>query len=103
MDALSTIAVPAPSTLLHPVDLAAAEEIIQAADAVPAIAMRFDDEPMLAVLVAVAVFVAQEVDQHPAVLALDADAERDLLRLGGEIVHEQHPVVAPVVAHHQDR
>ena len=36
-------------------------------------------------------------------LPLESDGKRDLARLGIQIVHEQHPIVAPVIPHHKHR
>src|SRR5262245_45810389 len=61
---------------------------------------------MLAVLVGAAVLFAQEIDEELAFLGmffLEADGKRYLARLGIEIVHEQHPIVAPVISHHEHR
>src|SRR5262245_32882618 len=85
------------------VDLAAAKQVVQPADPVPAIPVAFDHHAMAAAVVGTAVILGQEVDQQLAVLRLDPDGETDLARLGVEVVHEQNRVVAPVVAQDQDR
>jgi hypothetical protein len=54
---------------------------------------------MLAVLVGVAVLFAQQIDEELTLLGmvfLEPDRKRHLARLSIEIVHKQHPIVAPV-------
>ncbi len=51
--------------------------------------------------VGAAVVFRQQIDQQIAGLAGKPDREQHLARLLVEIVHEQHRVIAPVVADHQ--
>src|SRR5262249_56402413 len=79
------------------VDVAAPKQIVQPADAEPPIAIGLDHEPMLAVLVGVAVLFAQQIDEKLALLGmflLESDRKPDLARLRIEIVHKQHPLAA---------
>jgi hypothetical protein len=48
------------------IHFAAPKQIIQAADAIPTIAIPLDDQPMSALLVGAAVIVGQEIDQQPS-------------------------------------
>ena len=48
------------------IGLGATQQIIQSADAKPAVAIALDDQPMLAALVGAAVVLAQEIDQQLA-------------------------------------
>src|SRR5262249_39566889 len=96
----------APPLACRLVDVAAPKQIVQPTDAVPPIAISLDHEPVLAVLVGAAVLFAQQIDEELAFLGmffLEADGKRYLARLGIEIVHEQHPIVAPVISHHEHR
>src|SRR5262249_61028686 len=84
-------------------EVAAPRPLVRPAAADPPIAIGLDHEPMLAVLVGVAVLFAQQIDKELALLGmflLESDSKRDLARLGIEIVHKQHPIVAPVISHH---
>src|SRR5439155_8080478 len=88
------------------VGVAAAKQIVQPTDAEPTVAIGLDHEPMLAVLVSAAVLFAQEIDEELALLGmffLEPDGKRHLAWLSIEIVHKQHPIVAPVISHHEHR
>src|SRR3982074_555290 len=76
------------STASSLIDIAPPQQIIHAADAVPAVAVGFDHHVVLAVRAGATVVLRQEVDQQVAVLrlALQADREGDLVRLGVEVV-----------------
>src|SRR5207237_1087208 len=84
------------------VNLAPPEQVIQAAHPIPAIAIGLDDEPVRAVLVAVTMLLCQQIHEQPLGLIVQANRETDLMRFGSKIMHEQHPIVAPGVAHHED-
>src|SRR5262249_61758741 len=82
-------------------DAPARNQMVHPADADPPIAIGLDHEPMLAVLVGVAVLFAQQIDEELALLGmflLESDRKRDLARLRIEIVYKQHPIVAPVIS-----
>ena len=82
----------------------APEEIVEPADPVPPVAIGFDHQPVLPALVGMTVILGQKVDQHHPVLGIlpvQPDRKCDLMRLGIEVVNEQHPIVAPIVSHHQ--
>src|SRR3954451_21298870 len=81
---------------LRHIDLRTFEEVIQTADAVPAIAVRVEQDVMPAVVACSAVILAQRVHEQPAALAVYPGEERDLPRLRVKVVQEQHRVVAPV-------
>ena len=83
------------------IDVAALQQIVEAADAIPAIAVAFQQQRVPAALVGVAVIFGQQIDQKLAGLAGKPDRKRKLARLLVEIVHEQHRIVAPVVADDQ--
>src|SRR5829696_9473991 len=69
-------------------NLAPRQEVIQPADAVPAVAVAFEDEAVLAVLARPAVVLGEEVREHAGAVVVEADVEGDLARLAGEVVHE---------------
>src|SRR5262245_5301626 len=72
------------------IDVAAAQEIVQSADPIPAIAVGLDHQPMLTALNRMAVVLRQKIDQELAVLGMllvEADRERDFSRLRIEIMH----------------
>src|SRR5580704_18427410 len=79
------------------IDVAALEEIIEPADAVPAISIAFHHQPVAAAFVGAAVILAQKIDQQLAGFAGQPDRKRDLARLLIEIVHQQHRIVPPVI------
>src|SRR6266542_6717067 len=85
---------------LH-VDIAALEQIIQAPDAIPAIAVWLQHQPVLAVVARMAVIVRQEIDEQAAALAFQPGRKGDLTRTGIEIVDKHHRIVPPVVAYRQ--
>ena len=49
--------------MLALVDLAPPEQVIQAAHPIPAIAIRLDDEPVFAVLIALTVLLGQQIHE----------------------------------------
>src|SRR5262245_22806179 len=86
------------------VDVGSPKQIVQPADAKPSIAIAFDHEAMPALLVGAAMLLSPKSDDELALLGmllLEPDSKRDLARLGIEIVHKQHPIVAPVISHHE--
>src|SRR5215510_277823 len=86
------------------VDLAAAEQVVQSADTIPAISVGLYDETVFAVFSGAAVLLAQQIDQQRALfLVIQPYCEGDFVRLGVEVVDEQHRVVAPVISHQEDR
>src|SRR2546429_9041928 len=80
------------------VDVAALQEIVEASYAIPAISVGFEDESVPAALVGPAVVFRQQINQELAGLSGEAGCKRDLPRFRIEIVHEQHGIVAPVIA-----
>src|SRR6185503_11320538 len=75
------------------------EQIVEAADAIPAITVGLERDRMLAVPARAAVVGAQQVDEQTSDRILDACRKLHLACLASEIVQEQHRIVAPVVAH----
>src|SRR5689334_17613704 len=71
------------------------QDVRQSADAIPAIRVRVERQPVHAALAA-AVIVGEKVDQR---VGAGVDAYR--LRLGGEVVRDDHARAAPVVAGHE--
>src|SRR6185437_7128994 len=67
------------------VDVAALEQIVEAADAIPAIAIGFHQERMPAAAVGAAVILVEQVDQQLSGVAGQSDSKRDLARLLTEI------------------
>src|SRR5690242_13105094 len=90
-------------SLLRAVDLAALQQIVEPAHAVPAIAEGLEQHVVAPALARAAVLVREQVHQLLAFLRLQPRAEADLARLGVQVVQEEHRVVAPVVAHAEDR
>src|SRR5262245_44956995 len=88
--------------LLDVIDLAPPEQVIQSAHSIPAIAISLNDQPVFALLVALTVLLAQQIHETPRGLIVQADGETELMRLGIEIMHEQHPVIAPSIAYHEN-
>jgi len=85
------------------VEVAALQEIIEAADAVPTVSVSVEEQHMPAAFVGGAVILGQQVDQELAGFAGKADGERDLARFLVKIMHEQHRIVAPVIADDENR
>lgn len=81
-------------------DLSSLQDVVEAADAEPAIAVGFQDELMLAGIGGGAVVTGEQVDEAFGIFG--ADGERDFAGDGGEIVDHDDGVVAPVVAKRQD-
>src|SRR5262249_55375408 len=81
------------------VDVGALEQIIEAADPVPAIAVRLEQDMVLSVLAGGAVVLGEQVDQPIVGPLAQADGKTGLTRPVREIVNEDHGIVAPVVAH----
>src|SRR3954452_3978661 len=79
-------------------ELAALEQIVEAADAVPSVAIGFEADAMLAAIVRLAVIGCQQVDELIRAVPLEAGRELHLARRVTEIVQEQHRIVAPVIA-----
>src|SRR5262245_36131432 len=78
----STWVRPLGSAPLRLVDVRSPQQIVQSADAIPAIAIALDDQPMLAVLAGTAVLLGQEVDQQRALpLVRETNCKTDLMRL----------------------
>src|ERR1700687_4034971 len=75
-------------------DVAAPEQIIEAADAIPSVAIGFEQQPVLAALIGVAVVFRQQVDQEFAAVSRQADRKRDLARLPIEILNEKHRIIS---------
>src|SRR3954468_13996987 len=87
---------PAPGLATHPrSELAALEQIVEAADAVPSVAIGFETDAMLSAIVRLAVIGRQQVDELIRAVPLEAGRELHLARRVTEIVQEQHRVVAP--------
>src|SRR5215204_3433665 len=66
------------------VDFGPSQQVVEAADAVPAVAVGFDHQPVLALVVAMAVVLGEQVHQLLAVLGVlvvETDRKRDLARL----------------------
>ena len=63
------------------IDIAALQQIIEAADAVPAVAIGLEQQRVPAALVGAAVVLGQEIDQQLAGFTRKSDGERDLARL----------------------
>src|SRR6185436_18856908 len=63
--------------VIHPIDVAAFQQVIQSATAIPAIAVGLQHQRVLAVLAGAAVIFREQVDQELALLALEADREGD--------------------------
>src|SRR5690348_10012025 len=82
-------------------DVATLQEIVEAADPVPSIAVTFQHQRVLAALIRATVILAQQIDQKLAGLTGNPDRKGKFARLLLEIVHEQHRIVAPVVADDQ--
>src|SRR5579871_735692 len=85
------------------IDVAASEQIIEPADAIPAIAVAFHQHLVPAAIVGAAVVLVEQIDQQLAGLAAYAARKRQLARRLIEIMHEQYGVIAPVVADDEDR
>src|ERR1019366_9618068 len=62
------------------IDVAALQQIIQAAHTVPAVSVSFEHEPVLAAVVGLAVVFRQQVDQKLAGVSGKAGSKRDLPR-----------------------
>jgi hypothetical protein len=71
-------------------------------DPVPAIAKGLQANGMSAVACGRAMVATQQIDQQLAGIGLQLDRERDLSGFAGEVVEEQHGVVAPVIANAVD-
>ncbi len=69
------------------VDVAALQQIVEASDAIPAISVGFEDEPVLAPLNGPAMVFRQQVDQELGGLSGKANCKRDLPRFRIEIVY----------------
>ncbi len=83
------------------IDIAALQQIIEAADAVPAVAIGLEQQRVPAALVGAAVVLGQEIDQQLAGFTRKSDGERDLARLLVQVMDKQHGIVAPVITDHQ--
>src|SRR5262249_18132065 len=95
----------APRLLCWLIDVSAPKHIVRPADTEPPIAVALNHDPMLAVLVGVAVLFPQQIDEELALLGmlfLESDRKRDLARLSIKIVHAQHPIVATVIPLDED-
>src|SRR3954453_20856337 len=77
------------------VDVAALQEIIETADAVPAIAVGLEQQFVAAALVGLAVVFREQVHKRLAGLAGNSHAKREFARLLIEVMDEQPSVVAP--------
>ena len=78
------------------------QQVIQTAHPEPAIAVRLHQDAVHPRAVRLAVRVRQQVDQQAVVQAACPGLEPHLKRNGGQVVHEQHGVAAPLVAERQD-
>src|ERR1700730_5069 len=85
------------------VDVAALQEIIETAHAEPAVAVGLDQEMMPPVLARAAVSIAEQIDQKLRAAFVPSKRDAYLMRLVIEVVHEQHGIVAPVIAQDQHR
>src|ERR1700689_253570 len=63
------------------VDVAALEQIVEASDAIPAVAIALDHQPVPAALVGMTVILRQEVDQQLACVSREPGRKRNLPRL----------------------
>src|SRR5699024_2414063 len=72
-----------------------------AADSIPAIPIRLDQQPMLAPGIGNAVVFAQQIDQHATRLAGNAGGKSNFAGFAVEVVYEEHGVVAPVIPYRQ--
>ena len=82
-------------------DHAALEEVVEAANAVPAIAIGFEQQGVTALCVGVAVIVGEQVDELAAG-SIACHDEADFAGFAAEVVNADHRVVAPGVADGQD-
>ena len=83
-------------------DIAPFQQIVQAADPIPAITVGLDHQVMFSGRIGLAVILRSRLTRSCPALSCNPDRERDLARLGVEIVNEQHRIVPPVVAHRQN-
>src|SRR5207302_8390614 len=79
-------------------EFGALEQIVETADAVPAIAVAFEIDAMFPAVSRGAVIGSQKIDKLLPVTPFESGGECQLARLIGEVVQEQDRIVAPVVA-----
>src|SRR5258705_12203205 len=83
------------------IDVAAFQEVVEAADPIPSVAVAFQHQRVSVPLISVAVILGQQIDQKLAGLAGKPGSKRKLPWLLVEIMHEQNRIIAPVVADDQ--
>src|ERR1700738_1844976 len=81
----------------------ALEEVVEAADAEPAVAVGFEEDAVTAAFLGAAVLIGEQVDERAVIVVGSGEREADLLRIGGEVVDADDGVVAPLIAHDHDQ
>ena len=80
----------------------ASQEVIETADAVPAIPIWLQQHAVAGILLSITVVLGEEVDQGPALCISHAHGKANFLREGAQVVDEDYGVIAPVITHYQD-
>src|SRR5438874_13031735 len=84
-------------------DVATLEQVVQAADPIPAIAVSLEQQVMPAIFPSSAVVFGQQIYKHAGFITSQSGGKSHLLEYRSQIVEEQDRVVAPVIADCQHR
>src|SRR2546422_10364528 len=79
-------------------DVATLEQVVQAADPIPAMAVSLEQQVMPSIFPSSAVVFGQQIYKHAGFITSQSGGKRHLLGYRSQIMDEQDRVVAPVIA-----